>query len=81
MLLPDKHIRLSESIIGFGSFVLETLSNPRTIDEIWNKYQSARQANEYPAKQSFDNLILAICFLYSIGVVSLKDNGKLAKCV
>lgn len=81
MLLPDKHIKLSESIIGFGSFVLETLSNPRTIDEIWNKYQSARQANEYPSKQSFDNLILAVCFLYAIDVVKLKDNGKLEKCV
>ena len=80
MLLPDKHIKLSESIIGFSSFVLETLSRPCTVDEIWEKFQSARESKEYPVKQSFDNLILTICFLYSIAAIELKDNGKLEKC-
>jgi len=81
MLLPDKHIKLSESIIGFGSFVLETLSCPRTIDELWDKYQIAVQTKKYPAIHRFDNLILAVCFLYSIGVLKLGSNGKLEKCV
>ena len=33
--MPDKHVRFAESLLGLGSFVLEALDEPRTIDELW----------------------------------------------
>jgi hypothetical protein len=81
MLLPDKHIKISESILGFGSFVLEYLSRSRTVDEIWEKYQNAKKSETYPSSHSFSNLILCLCFLYSIGTIQLNNDGKVEKCV
>lgn len=80
MLLPDKHIKMSESLIGLGSFVVEDLATPKTIDEIWKGLQRAYTAGEYPVYQSFENLVLAIDFLYSIGIVTASRNGKIIKC-
>ncbi len=38
MIMPKKHISLSESFIGLGAFVLQTLSSPLTIDSCWEKF-------------------------------------------
>ncbi len=80
MLLPDKHITLGESIIGLGTFVLERLSAPETIDEIWSAFVEVRRTKSFPAYHSFDNLVGAICFLYSIGAIDVSGEGRLKRC-
>ncbi|MDP8240404.1 MAG: hypothetical protein P9X24_15040 [Candidatus Hatepunaea meridiana] len=71
---------MSESIIGFGSFVLKSLDKPKSIDSIWSEFENVRNSDEYPAYQSFDNLILTIDFLYTIGLLELHNDGRLQKC-
>jgi hypothetical protein len=80
MLLPAKHVKIAESIVGFGSFVLSSLTEPQTIDTLWIKFISIRDTDIYPAYQSFDNLILAVDFLYAIGAVSIDSKGRLSRC-
>jgi hypothetical protein len=80
MLLPDKHIKLAESLLGLGSFALQELDTPKAIDVIWAELQEVTEANEFPAYHSFENLVLAIDFLFSIGAVRVETNGKLARC-
>jgi hypothetical protein len=81
MILPAKHLKLSESLLGLGSFVLLQIKNPKDIDGIWTEYQKAYTTRRYPAYHTFENLILAIIFLYSLGAIQIDDNGRLAKCV
>ena len=38
MILPSKHIRLSESLLGLGAVLLDFLNAPMTIDELWFKF-------------------------------------------
>jgi len=78
MLLPTKHINFAESIIGLGSYVLNSLSKPKTVDELWEQYNKDFNAGVYTAKSSFDKLILAVVFLYSIDAIKEKD-GVLGK--
>lgn len=78
MLVPAKHINFSESLLGFGSYVLKNLDNPKTIDELWNKYQSDIEKKEYYSNHSFDNLMLTLIFLFSIGSIDEK-NGRIEK--
>lgn len=80
MLMPDKHIRVSESLLGLGSFVLEALCISRSMDELWGEFQEQARSGTYPAHHSFENLILAIDMLFSIGAVELDKNGNLTKC-
>ena len=81
MLLPDKHITLAESILGLGAFVLsELLDRPQSVDRLYKKMAEASEGSNLPAYHDFDALILAVLFLYSIGAVSLADNGGLQLC-
>jgi hypothetical protein len=76
--MPAKHINFSESLLGFGSYILQNLSEPKSVDELWQKYQQDLQNEFYFAKHSFDNLILTILFLYSIDAVK-EVNSKVVK--
>jgi hypothetical protein len=80
MLLPDKHIKLAESLLGLGGFALEALETPKTIDSLWAEFQEASSTNRFPAYHSFENLVLAVDFLFSIGAVTAGRNGKLTRC-
>lgn len=79
MIVPTKHTNFSESLLGFGSYVLTQLETPTSVDDLWYQYQADYRSNLYYAKQSFDNLLLAIVFLHSVGAVS-EQNGVIAKC-
>jgi hypothetical protein len=78
MIMPAKHINFSESLLGFGSYVLQNLSEPKSVDELWQCYQQDLQDGFYFAKHSFDNLIMTILFLYSIDAVK-EENAKVVK--
>jgi hypothetical protein len=80
MLLPQKHIRIAESLLGLGSFVLQSLSRPKTIDVIWREFQEVCDTSEFPAYHSFESLILSVDFLFAIGAIDLNTDGKLSLC-
>lgn len=77
MIFPKKHIELSESLFGLGSFILSILKKPLEVDEVWSKLSKSIETKEYPCYHSFDNMILALDFLYIIGAVKLGQNGKI----
>jgi len=79
MVMPTKHINFSQSLLGFGSYLLSKLIHPISIDDLWHEYQKDFQAEKYAAAQSFDNLILTLIFLFSVGTIKEK-NGLLIKC-
>lgn len=75
MILPGKHIRFSESLLGFGGKLLELLASPMTIDELWNKYSKVYDKGKFPAYHSFDNMVLALNFLFLIGAIEINNDG------
>lgn len=81
MVLPDKHISFAESLLGFGSYILENLLIPKDVDMIWRDFEKVR-GKEYPAFHSFDNLVLTINMLYTLGAIELdKDSRLIRRCV
>jgi len=78
MLLPDKHISFAESLLGLGSFIIEQLDTPQTIDNLWQKFEKVRDS-QYPAYHSFDNLVLATDILFAINLIHENANGHLEK--
>lgn len=77
MIMPKKHIEMSESYIGFGAIVLEILKSPLTLDACWDiisrKYI---QKGIVSKKHSFDSLILAVDLLYLLNIVEINDRGE-----
>lgn len=79
MILPSKHVNFSESLLGFGSYLLQKLDKPASVDDLWKLYQADLKLGYYFAKQSFDNLILTLIFLYSIQAIK-EEKGLIHKC-
>jgi len=78
MIMPAKHINFSESFLGFGSYILQNISESKSVDELWQMYQQDLQNGLYFAKHSFDNLIMTLLFLYSINAIR-EESGKVVK--
>ena len=79
MIIPTKHTNFSESLLGFGSYILAQVESQQSIDDLWTQYQVDYKNKIYFAKHSFDNLLLTIVFLYSIGTIN-EQNGVIIKC-
>jgi len=80
MVLPDKHIRFSESLLGLGALVLESLDVPKSIDALWDELHSWMGSDEFPARHSFDNLVLTVDILFAIRAIAPDRNGRLERC-
>lgn len=76
MVLPSKHIKFSESLLGLAGYILELIDSPLSIDELWHKY-SNRNKSKLPAYHDFDNLILALDLLFILGLINITQEGKL----
>jgi len=79
MILPNKHLNFSESLLGLGAYILKNIDSAKSIDTLWDKYKSDFENNLYFAKHSFDNLVLAVIFLSLVGAADEKD-GEIIKC-
>lgn len=78
MILPSKHIRFSESLLGLGGIILSILKEPSTIDEIWFKFSEFNNNKKVlPAYHNFDNIVLALNYLFIVGAISIDNNGKI----
>lgn len=77
VLLPDKHLRLSESVLGLAGLVFSFVGNPTTFDALWNRIQVQLETSEWPASHGVENFALAICFLYTTGVLDVKQSGEI----
>jgi len=82
MILPTKHISFSESLLALGAAILESIDDEYTtsIDELWRRVSLLQQSERLPANHGFDNVILAVVFLHSLGLVE-EENGEVRRCI
>lgn len=77
MLMPKKHINLSESLIGIGGMILAILGkNIKSLDniilEVNQKIDSNKNKKIY---NSLDSILLAVDYLYLIGAIDINEEG------
>ncbi|GHT11948.1 hypothetical protein FACS1894170_06170 [Planctomycetales bacterium] len=80
MVLPSKHIKMSESLLGLGSFILESLQRaPHTFDDIWEEFSLAQKNKTYPFPHNLENFNLALLLLYSMNLIT-EEKGVIRLC-
>lgn len=79
MVLPDKHIGFSESLLGLGSFILEMLFKPKNVDTLWQDLKNTQNSDKMFTSHNFENLVLSVDILFAIGLIAINDNGHLMK--
>lgn len=77
MLMPTKHIKTENALLGVGGDVLAQLDTPKTVSRLFYDLQQLRKDSELPTLQ-FDWFLLALDFLYTVGAIRL-DSGLIRK--
>jgi hypothetical protein len=80
MILPNKHIKLAESIFGLSSIVLSLIDSPISIDDLWVEFQKINNTDFFPAYHDLDNFMLALNFLFIIGSIEQVNGGGVKLC-
>ena len=77
MILPNKYIPLSDSLIGISSLILETLSsNKMTIDELWDNFnRNIKQNKQVKNIPTYSKFVLTINFMYMTNMINYTKKG------
>lgn len=78
MILPNKHVRTENALVGVGADILESLSNAKTVSVLFHDVQTRREGSE-KTRIHFDWFLLALDFLFSVGAVRFEEGLIRAK--
>ena len=67
MMLPDKHIRLSNSLLGTGATLLRMMKPSQTVTDLWD---TAKARGEI---KTFDRFVEGLDLLFILGAVQFED--------
>jgi hypothetical protein len=78
-LLPEKHVRTSESLLGLGAIVLSILEGkPKNLESLWDHMKELDAIKRrVHGSVTLDNVVLAVDLLYAVGAVTLNREGLL----
>jgi hypothetical protein len=79
-ILPTPHTPLPQCLLGLGGYILELLETPRTVDALYAALKAHTDRGLYPARHSFENVILAVNLLHCVGAIEAGPNGEIRKC-
>jgi hypothetical protein len=77
MILPKKHIKISDSIIGISSLLINLLEKEVTVDDLFSSLVKDKRLSK---NLSLDTVILCIDYLYCQGIVEISSNGGISRC-
>ncbi|MCX6704594.1 MAG: hypothetical protein NTZ07_04100 [Candidatus Woesebacteria bacterium] len=67
MILPTKHIKLSNSLLNVGAEILKHLEEAQTVTSLWNKARTVSHV------KTFERFTLGLDLLFMLGIVDFKD--------
>lgn len=73
MILPNKHLKLSNSILNIGAVLLEDLNYKQTVTLLWDK------ARIQPEILTFERFTLGLDLLFTLGLINFSVDGLIEK--
>lgn len=67
MILPTKHMSLSNSLLNVGATLLRHIDNNHTVTALWNT------VNTLPDVKTFERFTLGLDLLFMMGAVEFRD--------
>jgi hypothetical protein len=77
MLMPTKHIKTENALIGVGAEILKLLDREKTASRLFSDLQEDRHENELSTIH-FDWFLLAVDFLFAVGAIRF-ESGLIKK--
>ena len=73
MILPNKHVTLSRSLLNVGAILLNNIADDQTITLLWSKSRHCQEIG------TFDKFTLGLDLLFMIGLIAYNDRGLIRK--
>jgi hypothetical protein len=74
MILPTKHLSISNSLLNLGAIILKNLTKEKTVSALWNDVRKNQEIN------SFDQFLLSLDFLFILDAIDYdKENQRIIK--
>lgn len=73
-LIPNKHVRIDQSILALAGHCLTMLDTPKTADELYAALNS--NGSKWRFKPSMDYIILALDTLYAIKKIEFTSDDR-----
>ncbi len=67
MILPNKYLKLQNSLLNLGAIILNNLTNQQTVTLLWDKTRA------YPEIKNFERFTMALDFLFTLDLIDFKD--------
>lgn len=67
MILPTKHIKLSNSLLSLGAVILKNIDSNHTVSSLWTS------THTLPEVKTFERFTLGLDFLFMIGAVNFHE--------
>ena len=80
MILPTNHIKADRALLGIGGELLPLVNRGKTVSALWDDFRKNRQQYAPNAPLSYDWFILALDFLFVIGVVQY-ERGVIRRAI
>lgn len=80
MLMPSKHLRLDESVLGLGAIALTCLRTARSFDDLWMLYAKKLTARGLGAAADVELFSLVLDWLFLSGSIEGDGKGGVRKC-
>ena len=74
MILPSKHIKLENSLIGISAEILKHIQSPQTVSQLWNDVRSIQGV------RTFEIFTLSLDFLFTLDAIEFHE-GLLRRLV
>lgn len=79
MILPNKYITISESLIGLSACILDVISDKKyTVEQIWYKLNKDYiQNGKLRYSPSYSKYILTITYMYMSQMINYDNKGEI----
>lgn len=67
MILPTKHIREDQALLGVGQVLLKSMNKPQTVVSLWEDVRNSSAVGTY------HRFVLALDLLYVLGAIIVTD--------
>lgn len=79
MVIPSKHLKICDSLVGIGTLVIDALDSPRSFAAVCTEVSLHTSLVDVPKEQAIERILLAVDFLFCVGIVELRKE-KLTLC-
>jgi hypothetical protein len=78
MILPNKILPPSRSLLGVGAVVIRLLDEPKPVSRLWPEFKKASTAAPKATPITFGWFVLALDLLFLVGAIEI-ERGRLSR--